>query len=126
MVGREKLSLDNAIDTVTLARRKFPGAPASLDALCRRFNIDLSGRVKHGALLDAQLLSQVYLELIGGREPGLLLGAASPNRTDLRPTEIRQPRPFRPHAPSLEEREAHQIFLKKLKNPIWLKTPSTS
>ena len=126
MVGRERLSLDNAIDTVTLARRKFPGAPASLDALCRRFNIDLSGRVKHGALLDAQLLSQVYLELIGGREPGLLLGAASPNRTDLRPTEIRQPRPFRPHAPSLEEREAHQIFLKKLKNPIWLKTPSTS
>lgn len=120
MAGREKLSLDNAIDTVLLARRKFPGAPASLDALCRRFNIDLSGRVKHGALLDAQLLSQVYLELVGGREPGLLLGAASANRTDLRPTETREPRPIRPHAPSPEESQAHQVFLKKLKNPIWL------
>jgi len=124
--GRQKLPAENTIDTVLLARRKFPGAPASLDALCRRFNIDLSGRVKHGALLDAQLLSKVYLELIGGREPGLLLGAAAANRSDLRPTEVREPRPIRPHAPTPDEVSAHQVFLKKIKNPIWLKTPAAS
>jgi DNA polymerase III subunit epsilon len=123
-VGREKLSANKAIDTVILARRKFPGAPASLDALCRRFNIDLSGRVKHGALLDAQLLAKVYLELVGGREPGLLLGTGAANRSDLRPTEERAPRPIRAHEPTSEELEAHQVFLKKLKNPIWLKTPA--
>ncbi len=119
MVGREKLSTDKAIDTVHLARRKFPGAPASLDALCRRFNIDLSGRVKHGALLDAQLLAKVYLELVGGREPGLLLGANAGARSDVQNAEQRTPRAVRTHATTTDELEAHKAFLSKLKNPLW-------
>src|SRR5262249_26444201 len=80
-VSRAILPRERAVDTVSLARKRFPGAQASLDALCRRFAIDLSLRTKHGALLDCELLGQVYLELIGGREPGLSLA-------DARPTDI--------------------------------------
>jgi DNA polymerase-3 subunit epsilon len=119
--GREPISAERTIDTVLLARRKFPGAQASLDALCRRFNIDLSGRAKHGALIDADLLAKVYLELIGGREPGLSLLASNAPKTDLRPAEPRAVRPPRPHAPTAAELDAHRAFLGKLKNPIWLK-----
>ena len=71
--GGEIYSDQQAIDTLLIARKKFPGAQNSLDALCRRFSIDNSGREKHGALLDSELLSDVYLELIGGRQPGLVL-----------------------------------------------------
>ena len=71
--GGEIYSAQQAIDTLLIARKKFPGAQNSLDALCRRFSIDNSGREKHGALLDSELLSDVYLELIGGRQPGLVL-----------------------------------------------------
>ena len=71
--------MDRALDTVAVARRKFPGAPASLDALCRRFGIDNSAREKHGALLDSELLAEVYLELIGGRQPGFGLTQAVEN-----------------------------------------------
>ena len=73
--GQATLGPDRALDTVALARRKFPGSPASLDALCRRFGIDNSAREKHGALLDSELLAEVYLELIGGRQPDLVLSA---------------------------------------------------
>jgi DNA polymerase-3 subunit epsilon len=124
-VDREKLSADKTIDTVVLARRKFPGAPASLDALCRRFNIDLSGRVKHGALLDAQLLAKVYLELVGGREPGLLL-AASGARSGVRTRAKKPPRAARPHAETDAERAAHAAFMAKLKNPIWVRAETKS
>ena len=72
-MGLPKLPLDQAIDTLEIARRKFPGAQNSLDALCRRFGIDNSVREKHGALLDSELLAEVYLELSGGRQPGLVL-----------------------------------------------------
>jgi DNA polymerase-3 subunit epsilon len=72
-VGREPLPPTRVVDTLDIARRKFPGAPASLDALCDRFRIDRSGRVKHGALLDAELLAEVYIELTGGRQGALLL-----------------------------------------------------
>ncbi|MFK7939583.1 MAG: DNA polymerase III subunit epsilon [Roseovarius sp.] len=68
-VNRPKLPMDQAIDTLLIARKKFPGSPASLDALCRRFNIDNSARTLHGALLDSEILAEVYLELIGGRQP---------------------------------------------------------
>lgn len=71
--GHTPIPMERSIDTVAIARRKYPGAPASLDALCRRFGIDNSAREKHGALLDAELLAEVYLELIGGRQPGLIL-----------------------------------------------------
>jgi DNA polymerase-3 subunit epsilon len=107
------------VDTVSLARRKFPGAPASLDALCRRFEIDLSARSKHGAKLDCELLALVYLELIGGREPGLDLAASARTRARAaaRAGDVRPPRP---HAPSTEELARHAEFLKKLKEPVWL------
>jgi DNA polymerase III subunit epsilon len=116
--GRPALDLP-CVDTVLLARKRFPGASASLDALCRRFAIDLSAREKHGARLDAELLAAVYLELIGGRQPGLEFaaqsGAASAGGRAPRAT-----RPPRPHAPSAEEQERHRAFLGKIKAPLWL------
>jgi DNA polymerase-3 subunit epsilon len=118
-IGRPPFPAERSIDTVAIARRKFPGAQASLDALCRRFNIDLSERVTHGALLDAQLLARVYLELIGGREPGLGLVADAPTRENLAPTEARTVRPPRPHAASADELAAHRAFVAKIKNAIW-------
>jgi DNA polymerase-3 subunit epsilon len=105
------------VDTVRLARRRYPGAPANLDALLDRFAIDRSARTKHGALLDAQLLAEVYLELIGGRQPGLALTVAA--SATAAPTR-REPRPARPHAPSAEELAAHAAFLAKIKESIWL------
>ena len=115
---REPLPEARAIDTVGLARRRFPGAPANLDALCRRFGIDNAARTKHGALLDAELLAEVYLELIGGRQPSLGLGVDREVRTEAR--RDRPARPARMHEPSAEEAAAHAAFLKKLKDPIWL------
>lgn len=117
-LDRDPLPASRAIDTVGLARRKFPGAPANLDALCRRFGVDNAARTRHGALLDAELLAEVYLELIGGRQPSLGLGAARTVETEAR--EERARRPPRGHAPSEEESAAHAAFLKKIKNPIWL------
>src|SRR5207248_2141707 len=102
-LGRPPLTMQ-AADTLILARRKFPGAQASLDALCRRFEIDLSGREKHGALVDCQLLAAVYLELIGGRQPGLDLAAASAATEAVSVT--RAYRAPRPHAPSEAEEAA--------------------
>lgn len=105
-------------DTLALARRRFPGQPANLDALCRRFAIDLSAREKHGARLDSELLAAVYLELIGGRQPSFDL-AASLNADAPRNAAPRDARPSRPHAPTEEERVAHDAFLAKLKEPLW-------
>jgi DNA polymerase-3 subunit epsilon len=115
--GRPALPDSRALDTVALARAKYPGSPASLDALCRRFGVDNSGREKHGALLDSELLAEVYLELVGGRQPGLVLAAGSRTGTapqadsDWRP----KPRPV-PLAPRLTEAEAaaHAAFIAKL------------
>jgi len=121
LAGYAVLPKSRAVDTVAMARRKYPGSPASLDALCRRFGIDNSGREKHGALLDAELLAEVYLELIGGREPGLELAALPPGGASASGGEAatRQRREPRPHAPTAEEAAAHAAFLKKLTNPIW-------
>lgn len=105
-------------DTLLLARRRFPGQPANLDALCRRFAIDLSGRDKHGALIDGELLAAVYLELIGGRQPGLDLTAARGTAVSRRAAP-RSLRPARPHAPSDEECAAHAALVAKIKDPIW-------
>ncbi len=105
-----------ATDTVKLARRRFPGAQASLDALCRRFGVDNSRRTKHGALLDAELLAEVYLELIGGRQPGLTFAQAAAEST---PVAERPMRPARPHAASAEELANHATFIDGLKDPIW-------
>lgn len=104
------------VDTLGLARVRFPGAPASLDALCRRFGIDLSIRVEHGAEIDSGLLAAVYIELLGGRQPGL--DFALP--TDVVITSERVLRAPRPHAPSGEELVAHQAMLRIITEPIWL------
>jgi DNA polymerase-3 subunit epsilon len=117
--GLAKLPMTRAIDTVTMARSKFPGAPASLDALCKRFNIDNGSRTLHGALLDAQLLAEVYLELIGGRQPDLMLAAGGDEDLALAVEIVH--RPARTHAPSEAEQAAHADFLKKITNPIWLR-----
>jgi DNA polymerase III subunit epsilon len=105
-------------DTLLLARKRFPGAPASLDALCRRFAIDLTQRTKHSARLDCELLAAVYLELVGGRQPGLDLAVTGAVAGALATIE-RPARPPRPHAPSTEELAAHAALLAKIKEPIW-------
>jgi DNA polymerase-3 subunit epsilon len=114
------LASHQAVDTLQIARRKFPGSPASLDALCKRFNIDNSARELHGALLDAELLAEVYLELIGGRQAGFDLvqaearaaAAASASQAQIRPPRILD-------APSIEELAAHAALLTRLKEPLW-------
>ena len=114
------LASHQAVDTLQIARRKFPGSPASLDALCKRFNIDNSARELHGALLDAELLAEVYLELIGGRQAGFDLvhaearaaAAASAGQAQIRPPRILD-------APSIEELAAHAALLTRLKEPLW-------
>jgi len=112
---REPLSCP-FVDTLGLARVRFPGAPASLDALCRRFDIDLSKRVEHGAEVDCGLLAAVYLELLGGRQPGLDFATLA----DAAVLAERISRPARPHAPSPEELIAHQAMLRIITEPIWL------
>ena len=118
-VSQSGLGRDRAVDTLALARQKFPGAQASLDALCRRFAIDNSARTKHGALLDAELLSEVYLELIGGRQAGFDL-AAAPGVLQVAIDAVRRFRPPRPHAPSIAELAAHAALVARLKEPLWL------
>jgi len=109
------------VDTVQLSRRRFPGMPASLDALCKRFGVDNSNRTLHGALLDAQLLAECYLELRGGRQAGLTLTTHAEGRTEGAPRAARPVRPPLPHGPSAAELAAHQALLTALKNPLWLK-----
>jgi DNA polymerase III subunit epsilon len=123
-IGREIMPRDRALDTVAMARKRFPGSPVSLDALCRRFGIDNSNREKHGALLDSELLADVYLELIGGREPGLALASSRQAAVaEAKETAvIREARPPRPHAATEEERAAHGEFVAKLTDALWLKT----
>lgn len=126
-LGRLKwpaIPMSQAIDTVAMARRKFPGAPASLDALCRRFAVDASARTHHGALLDAGLLAEVYLALIGGRQPGLSLAASTIEgpATSVAATETTnqtKAREPRPHAPTDKEVAAHAAFVDGLKDPLW-------
>jgi DNA polymerase-3 subunit epsilon len=103
------------VDTLALARRRFPGSPASLDALCRRFAIDLSGREKHGAEVDCRLLAAVYVELLGGRQPGL--DFALPETAAA--AASRERRAPRPHAPTAEELAAHEEMLALLAGPLW-------
>ncbi len=111
-----EIPFHRAIDTLTMARKKFPGSPASLDALCKRFGVDNKARNKHGALLDAELLAQVYLELIGGKQPGLSLNFSSESQKEANETREGKPhRSPRPHVPTQEELNLHQELLAKLK-----------
>lgn len=114
--GLPPIPMERAVDTVAIARRRFPGAPASLDALCRRFGIDNSAREKHGALLDSELLAEVYLELIGGRQPGLVLAARTQDQAaGAQGPWIPRPRP-NPLPPRLtpQEAAAHAAFVAAL------------
>ncbi len=115
---RPLLPMSQSLDTVLLARERLPGAQVNLDALCRRFGIDNSARTKHGALLDAELLAEVYLELIGGRQHGLSLEEIEEEATLI---VVRDIRPARTHAVRAEELAAHQAFLEKITDPIWRK-----
>lgn len=124
--ARTEISLDRMIDTVAMARAAHPGAKHSLDALCTRYGIDRSHRIRHGALLDAELLAQVYIELTGGRQIGLGLaeiaapadgaeaGGPSPLAAPSRP--MRPPRLF---GPLPEELERHRAFVRTLVDPLW-------
>jgi len=120
--GRPTVCTRRMVDTLHLARTRHPGAKHSLDALCMRFGIDRSHRVKHGALLDAQLLAQVYVELTGGRQIGLGLVAEAGSvsiQASARPVTIREPRPPRPHFAGEEELARHRAFISRLVNPLW-------
>lgn len=115
--GRSAIPASRTIDTVPLARQKFPGAPANLDALCKRFGVDLSARTLHGALKDAELLAEVYLELVGGREPGLVLVRTKASPTDTSRTVKRTPRVVRA---TVDELAGHDALVARLKDPLWV------
>ncbi len=120
--GRPPVCNSRMVDTLVLARARHPGAKHSLDALCTRFGVDRSHRVKHGALLDAQLLAQVYIELTGGRQIGLGLVADTQTvdvAASAAPVIAREIRVPRPHAPDDAELERHRAFISKLASPLW-------
>ncbi len=123
-VGHTALPWGRIVDTLGMARKKFPGSPANLDALCRRFEIDNSSRTYHGALLDCELLAEVYLELLGGRQHGLGLVAEAQGGAETAGQSTKAARPFREprnFSVSKEELAAHAALLEKLKDPLWKK-----
>jgi DNA polymerase-3 subunit epsilon len=121
--GRQVICMTRMVDTLVLARTRHPGAKHSLDALCTRYGIDRSLRIKHGALIDAQLLAQCYVELTGGRQIGLSLAEVEIQQATAEPAEaaaiVVRVRPPRPHSPTEEELLAHASFLSTLTDPIW-------
>jgi DNA polymerase-3 subunit epsilon len=120
--GRTAVCMTRMVDTLMLARTRHPGAKHSLDALCTRYGVDRTQRVKHGALLDAQLLAQVYIELTGGRQIGLgLVAAGTPAGTSAAASAPVQriARTPRPHAASTEELARHRSFMAKVANALW-------
>jgi len=120
VLGFPKIDDKRVIDTLVIARRKFPGSPANLDALCRRFHIDNTSRTLHGALLDSELLAEVYLELLGGRQRGLGIEAQRKKSVEEKRVNVervyREPREFKI---SNEELSAHEKMLEDIKGPIW-------
>ena len=129
--GHDPICLSRMIDTLTMARTRHPGAKHSLDALCTRYGVDRSSRIKHGALLDAQLLAQVYVELAGGRQIGLSLAVeASGEPATLASFALtrgaRPMRPIRPHSASDEELLAHAALLSTMVDPLWASLPQAA
>lgn len=130
---RASICKTRMVDTLVLARQRLPGAKHSLDALCTRLGVDRSLRIKHGALIDAQLLAQVYVELTGGRQIGLGLVAEERSVEEKIDVLLVQDyantialRPPRPHAPLPEEEAAHALFLAEISDPIWNRLDSRS
>ncbi len=123
-VDRPQLPMQQAIDTLEIARKKFPGAQNSLDALCRRFNIDNSSRTLHGALLDSEILAEVYLELVGGRQPDFALSIVNSDKSMSGYSSGglsigKRPNPLSPRI-SEAEKEAHREFVEKLgEKAVW-------
>lgn len=129
LCARDPVCMSRMIDTVTMAKKRHPGAKLSLDALCTRYGIDRSHRVKHGALLDAELLAQVYVELKGGRQIGLELAAEAaaavsgvPELRSFAPTRSERRAP-RPHTASAEELARHAAFVGTIKDALWGTAP---
>lgn len=123
-INHKPLDRARMIDTLALAKTRFPGLPNSLDALCRRFNIDLSLRTTHNALLDCKLLAAVYLELTGGRQRGLELETASLNASAVEYASVANRTPRLIAVPPAEA-AAHAEFIAKLKDPVWLSADFT-
>ena len=130
--GRPLISMTRMVDTLAIARTRHPGAKHSLDALCSRFGVDRSLRIKHGALIDAQLLAQCYVELLGGRQIGFSLAdnilieeKAESELAQAAPIAF-EIRPPRPHAPTDEELAAHAAFLSSIKGSIWARLDARS
>lgn len=122
LCGQPAVCMTRMVDTLAIARQRHPGAKHSLDALCSRYGIDRSHRVLHGALLDAQLLAQLYVELMGGRQIGLGLDSAAPSveiTPEHGPARTVVIRPARPHFASPVELAAHAAFIAKLDDPLW-------
>jgi DNA polymerase-3 subunit epsilon len=128
--GRTAILTSRMVDTLVLARTRHPGAKHSLDALCTRYGVDRSQRVKHGALLDAELLAQVYVELCGGRQIGLMLAeeirveAVDVVQATRGPSIARTIRPPRQHSASTEELARHAAFIQGLTDPLWGALPA--
>ncbi|MDP3319948.1 MAG: DNA polymerase III subunit epsilon [Bosea sp. (in: a-proteobacteria)] len=121
-IGRPPIESSLVVDTLSMARRKHPGASNSLDALCTRYGIDNSRRTRHGALLDAEILAEVYIELIGGKQASLGLGAGAAGGSGHVPLRIERPQRQRPLQPRLDEAAiaAHETFIRSLgKNQLW-------
>jgi len=119
-IGKANLAKMQVIDTLDMARKKFPGSPASLDALCKRYKVDLTRRDKHGALLDADLLAEVYINLCGGNQTKLEF---TENKDEILSSHLKLPKQFkepRKFDVSEEELSQHHDILKKLKNPLWV------
>jgi len=129
LCGHPIVCMSRMVDTLAIARSRHPGAKHSLDALCTRFGVDRSQRVKHGALLDAQLLAQVYIELTGGRQIGLGLVEETAGASIAAVNggvAVRQRRDPRPHQPAIEELERHRAFISRLVNPLWARFTGAS
>ena len=117
-IGYKSINTNRIIDTLPLARNKFPGAQVNLNALCRKYNIDNSHRDLHGALIDADLLASVYLELIGGKQPGLKL-ASNQKKSNITELVVQKERIKRVFAASKAELGAHSELLDSLTDPVW-------
>lgn len=119
--GKPVIEASRFIDTAAMARKKYPGAPASLDALCKRFDISLQSRTKHGALIDAYLLAEVYLELNGGREQGLsFIAKPGEEAAVVYPKRSARPEPLGSRV-SEAEQAAHAAFIAEMDDPLWAK-----
>ena len=125
--GHKEIDYSRAIDTLQMARKKFPGSPVSLDALCKKFGVNNANRKLHGALLDAELLAEVYLELMGGRQPDLKIASIKEQDGDAINEIITSEKvlPARNFAPSEQEITDHTKYVEKIANPIWRETKNS-